>query len=136
MDKKDLESETWDKKRIIIAVFVIASLFGAALFLKNIFFEDKNIAAVLPLSKLFETKVAGVNTKKDISSSNSKSIGKLKTDLQGRLDSVKKDVEGLTVSDVASSSPQLKKIIDDLQNLQKLPRNQAKEACYNICKGL
>lgn len=136
MEKIDLENETWNKKRVIIGVLAIVSLIGGALFLKNFIFKDKDITAILPFSKFLETKVAGVSTKKDINSSNSQSIGKLKTGLQGKLDSIKKDVGGLTVSDIASSSPQLKKVIDDLQNLQKLPRNQAKEACYNICKGL
>lgn len=136
MEKIDLENETWNKKRVIIGVLTIICLFGAALFFKNIILKGKNIASIFPLSRLVETKVAGVSTKKNFNTSDSPSIGKLKTDLQSKLDSIKKDVGGLTVSDVASSSPQLKKIIEDIQNLQNLPRNQVKEACYNICKGL
>ncbi|MDO8657345.1 MAG: hypothetical protein Q7K55_01295 [Candidatus Levybacteria bacterium] len=138
MREIDTTYESWSKRRIIIGLLAIVILFGIGFGVKEI--AVKQIAS---FKDLYKTKVAGVSTKKEQESLNEKSKEqpsvqsfKWKEDMQERLDLLKKEVGGLNVSDIASSSPQIKKLIEDLQGLQQLPRNQAKEACYNICRGL
>lgn len=129
MQNIDSTYESWSKKRIIIFFISIIILIAFAYKIKTSFL-DKNINSFLG-------KVKGANTKNErVSQDKTDNSSVLRGDLQEKLDSVKKQVTNLNVSDIASSSPQVKKVIEDLQFLQQLPRNQAKEACYNICKSL
>jgi|SRR3989344_1253935 len=136
MTNENLVHEAWSKKRIIIGLATLAILLGGAYGAKKYIFKDKSVLS---------TKVAGVNTKNESSSSQESAkdpsvqlpvSSKLQTNMEQKLADFKKEVMSLNVSDLASSSPQIKKVIEDIQALQQLPKNQAKEACYNICKGL
>jgi hypothetical protein len=60
----------------------------------------------------------------------------IQTTFEERLLDIREEAENIDVAEVASSSPQVQKVISDLKNLQNYPRNQAKEACFNICEGL
>lgn len=141
MREIDTTYESWSKRRIVIGLLAIVILFGIGFVVKEI--ATKQIAS-FSFKDLYKTKVAGVSTKKEQESLDKKSKDqpnetqsfKWKEDMQGKLDLLKKEVGGLNISDIASSSPQIKKLINDLQELQQLPRNQAKEACLNICRGL
>lgn len=129
MQNIDSTYESWSKKRIIIFLFLIIILIAFAYKIKTSLL-DKNINSFLG-------KVKGTNTKNEkVSQEEPNNSNVWKGDLQEKLDSVKKQASNLNVADIASSSAQVKKLIDDLQTLQQLPRNQVKEACYNICKGL
>ena len=145
MINENLVHEAWSKKRIIIGLVTLAILLGGAYGVKKYIFKDKSVLSSLSFPEINSTKVAGVSTKNDSSSSQDSSkdqplqlpvSSNLKTGMEQKLEDFKKEVSGLNVSDLASSSPQIKKVIEDIQGLQQLPKNQAKEACYNICKGL
>lgn len=60
----------------------------------------------------------------------------LQTTFQEKINEIKEDTESIDIAEVASSSPQIQKVINDIKNLQNYPRSQAKEACFNICEGL
>ena len=144
MINENLVHEAWSKKRIIIGFLVLTVLLSAAYGAKKYIFKDKSVLSTLSFPEI-NSKVAGVSTKNDSSSSQDSSTDQplqlpvssnLKTGMEQKLEDFKKEVSGLNVSDLASSSPQIKKVIEDIQGLQQLPKNQAKEACYNICKGL
>ncbi|MDP3988357.1 MAG: hypothetical protein Q8P80_04410 [Candidatus Levybacteria bacterium] len=140
MQTIDSTYESWSKKKLIILVLAILILAGI-LFKLKILTIDSLLKKGNEASKNIE-QVKGESIKNEDGSQNSdsnvslSSSLKIKEDLQGKLDSFKQQVSNLSVSDIASSSPQVQKIMEDLKNLQGLPKNQAKEACYNICKGL
>lgn len=102
---------------------------GLGFDVKSSFF-DKNKSTNLPKSLGLEEKIKGVfEEQKEESKPGSSSI-------QQRLEIIKREVNSINIKEIASSSPQIQKILLDLKNLQSLPENQAREACYNICKGL
>lgn len=57
----------------------------------------------------------------------------VKGDINKQIDKIKEDIDNLNALDVTTKSPQVKKIIDDLNSLQNLPKDQAKNACQQIC---
>lgn len=120
---------SWSKKRIFVGLIILAFLIGAGYYLLKNSLTEKNRLK-------FFGGVKGVVTKNEQPTFSPPRPGDLRNDLQQKLDLVKKQVNNLDVGDLASSSPQVKKAIEDLQSLQQLPRDQAKEACYNFCKGL
>lgn len=144
---QDIEAghESWDKKRIFAGLLAIVLLIGIAYSVKT-FVLGKN--ANVPLQKFIGNQskgnVEGVQTKSEENnvakpqptSVSIPSVNNLQVEAQKKLENVKQEISSLSIADLASSSPQVRKIIEDVQNLEQAPRNQAKEACYNICKGL
>lgn len=128
---KEVEfQESWNKKRIFITSLFIILLIGVGLELKG------NI-----ISNLLSNKNAGSSSSvKGVTIYENKNQSEFKPDigstLQHKLESIKQDAENVNISEIATSSPQVKKIINDIKNLQSLPSNQLKDACLNICKGL
>lgn len=140
MRELDTTYESWSKKKIIAGIIIILLLIGTGYYIKDFLLKNNTIGTIIK-NAFVTTNVAGVSTKKESpkekSNSNTSLPGnKIKEEMQKKLDSIKDDVNNLSIADLASSSPQFKKVIQDIQNLQNLPRNQAKDACYNICRGL
>lgn len=73
------------------------------------------------------------NTSFALPNASSLSIG---NNLQKELGNIQNQATHLNIAEVASSSPQIQKIIRDLQDLQQYPRSQAKDMCQKICNGL
>ncbi|MBI4080334.1 MAG: hypothetical protein HY430_01025 [Candidatus Levybacteria bacterium] len=101
------------------------------------------IITVIVLKTSGSPMVAGVSIKRDIPAKttpvpNPESAASvaIKENAQERLEQIKEQVSNLSVSDMVSSSPQVDKIIKDLQGLQQYPKNQVKDACFKICEGL
>ena len=129
---KEVEfQESWNKKRIFIASLFIILLIGIGLELKG------NIISNLLNNKNSPSPSASV---KGITVYENKNQNEFKLDigssLQQKLESIKQDAENVNISEIATSSTQVQKIINDIKNLQNLPSNQLKDACMNICKGL
>lgn len=83
--------------------------------------------------------VKGVKTEKATTFENEKA-SKAKERLQGtleqQLEDIKRQVTQLDPQDFVKSSSQVQKIIDDLKDLQGVPRDELKNVCENICKSL
>lgn len=119
--------ESWNKKRIFGALFLITAL--------------------IVLGYLLKTKVLGKNffptdSSKDVKGiTNTKEKGKEQNALsidvqkvvQEKIESLKQDVKGLNIAEIASSSPQVQKIINDIKALEQYPTSQARELCKQIC---
>ena len=121
MEEKTVD--TWNKKRVLLAlILLIAVGIGAYFFKTKVLGEKIN---------LFERGVKGASTQE------SKPTGTISIDLQkalkDKLDSLKKEVSNLNVTDIASSSPQVQKILNDMKSLEQYPQNQAKDICRKIC---
>ena len=111
--------ESWNKKRVSIALVVFLLLTGSAVYLlrNNLFFN---------------TKPQRAQDQKVLSASDYN----LEDIVQKQIQGIKQQAENINVEEIASSSPQIQNLINDLKALQNLPKDKAKEACYNICKGL
>lgn len=123
--------ETWDKKRIIIgiiAVLLIGFLLGQA---KQ--FIDVSGFLSTPQRDVVTDHVAGVSTQE---SSKTVSVKPPQFDVQAKLEDLAAEAAKLEVEEVATSSPQVQKVLRDVQALQNYPKNQAREMCENICKQL
>lgn len=119
--------ESWDKKKIFIFFLIVLPL---AFFALKTYVLDKNIDL---FSQKPNTSFKQVKGESSISQFNP-------ADLQGsveqKIDSIKSQVNNINVTDIATSTPQIQKVINDIKNLQNYPRNQAKDACIKICNGL
>lgn len=60
---------------------------------------------------------------------------KLEDIFENQIMDIKKQVANLDVEEIASSSPEIRNLIEDLKALGNLPRNEAKEACHKICSN-
>lgn len=121
------EEETWDKKKIIVGILIAGLVVGIVLhFLQPLINDDQRSRAQL-YNKVGNTKeVAGVSTSK---SGSFTAVG----GVQSSIDSIQEQITQLDVTEIASSSPQMQKIIKDIQSIQQFPRNQAKEMCQQVC---
>jgi len=111
--------ESWNNKRVSIAFIVLLLLVGGAVYL----FRNR-------LS--FDAKSQRAQNQKVLSVSDYN----LEDVVQKQMQTIKKQAENINVEEIASSSPQIQNLINDLKTLQNLPKDKVKEACYNICKGL
>ena len=129
---KEVEfQETWNKKRIFITSLFIVLLISIGLELKggmvSSLLSNKNARSP-------STSVKGLTIYENPNKSEfTPDIG---STIQQKLESIKQDAENVNISEIATSSPQVQKIINDIKNLQSFPSNQLKDVCLNICKGL
>jgi hypothetical protein len=120
MEKEKVQ--TWNKKKIAIAVILFALLVAGGIFFR-IRILDKD-------SKQNPESVKGASTEAVTTPDNNSNIQET---VKERLDNLKSQVFNLNISDIASSSPQVQKILNDIKSLQDYPANQVKEICRKIC---
>lgn len=114
--KKDEEiEESWNRKRVVGAIIILAVIIGGLFYMLNNNFH------------FYKPQATKVLSAKDV---------KLEDVVQNQITALKKQAASIDVDKIASSSPEVRKLIDDLKALGNLPKNQAKEACFRICDGL
>lgn len=144
-DEELIEESSWDKKKIIIAVIFLFCAVGSAYAAKKYFLSDENANLLKKVATKSSGVVAGANTQ--IANKNSEesdnqqssmpfSPSTLRVGAQKKLDAIKEQIANIKVEDIASSSPQIQKVVNDLKALEQYPKDQAKQMCENICKNL
>lgn len=126
--------EPWNKKRIIIGLFFLFTVV-AGLTAFKVLVLDKNQNSPQSLVNKTITAVEGASTNAN-TSSNDNTISGLKTNIQDQLNTIKQEAANINLTDIATSSPQVQKVIDDIKSIQNLPRSQAKSFCEQVCSGL
>ncbi len=122
--KEKKEEVEWDKKKIIIFSILAIFFIVSAVYIKDAFLGEST-----PTPKVTEVKqVKGVSTQ-DIASG-------IRQSVQSNINNLKTEVENLDVAEVASSSPQVQKILNDLKSIKDVPSSQLKSACEKVCSGL
>lgn len=114
--------ESWNKKRIFIAVFLLALFIAGGYFLKAKVFIDSSQQA---------KSVKGISTEEKPTEPPFKI--NVQEAVREKINSLKEQVSGLDVMEIASSSPQMQKILNDIKSLEQYPTNQVKEICRKIC---
>lgn len=119
--KEDIE---WDKKKIIAFLVVgVVLIFLAANFKTAILGETST-----PTENIQTKQVKGVSTS-DIANG-------IRQSVQNNLNNIKFEAENLNVAEIASSSPQVQKVLNDLKSLKDVPKNQLKDVCEKVCGRL
>jgi len=109
----------WDRKKIIFFSILILVLLILGYRLKDsILGKSYNLPAVSQKAKAISTPV---------------DVGKNVSD---QINNLKEEAGNINLVDVATSSPQVQKVINDLKALKDYPNNQLKQACMNICGKL
>jgi len=126
--------ESWNKKRIIIGLlFLFVVIAGLSVF--KVLVLDKNQNSPQSLVKKTATAVKGVSTNVN-SLTKGNTASSLKINIQDQLNLIKKEASSINLTEIATSSPQVQKVIDDIKSIQNLPKDQAKNFCQQICSGL
>ena len=119
--------ESWNKKRIFITLFLLALLVAGSFFFKTQVLDintqtDKSFKAVSSEDKKTENQKKDEGSKINIQSA-----------IKEKIYDLQQQVTTLDVMEIASSSPQIQKIINDIKSLEQYPVNQVKEICRQIC---
>lgn len=142
MQETNFIQESWNIKRIALALTILFVL-GSIIYGAKVFVLDKNKIS----QKKTSNDVAGISIQKEQVSGESEdkielksmfpsSAKELQVNIQQKLDAVKEEVNNLNAQDIASTSPQVQKVLNDIKNLEQYPKNQVKETCQKICDGL
>lgn len=125
--KKDEEDEqVWDKKRILIGLVVLLFLVIGVREAKGYFFPNTSILGEST------TKRASEVSKPDVKAPDLNLSSQVNTSLED----VKENVSNIDPAEVASSSPQIQKVLRDIQGIKNLPVDKARDACFNVCSRL
>ncbi len=123
--KKSIEDLEWDKRKIA-AVLLFMLLAGIIAFeLRARFLPNR---AVLGEKTLNKSEIK----KPEIKSPNIN----LQEEAGSKINEIKKNINELDPESIASSSPQIQKVLRDISGIREIPSNQAKEMCLKICGGL
>lgn len=122
--KESVQDEEWDKKKIAAALVALLALLGTGAYYANTHIFKQSTPTVASIKK----DVAGAET--------SIKLSLPKEELQNKLEDIKEQVTNINVLEIASSSPQIQKVLNDIKSLESYPRNQAKEMCKKICDGI
>ena len=121
--KREPEEEfEWDKRRIAIFLLLFSVVFLVGLEVKKTFFPNTNIL--------------GVAVKKSVEKPNIEAPHLNLSQISSTIEDVKKNVQTLDAAEIASSSPQIQKVLRDIQGIKDLPANQAREMCLKVCSGI
>ena len=115
--------ETWDKKKIAIALIILLGVIVGAIYISGAYkIKSKNVES--PITKI-KKSVEGAQT--DINTEG------IKKAVQQKIDEIKTEAGNIDFVEIASSSPQVQKIINDIKSLESYPADQAKSMCEKIC---
>lgn len=120
------KEESWNKKRIFAALFLLVLLAIGGFFFKT------RVLDVDSASKNAKS-VKGVSLKEDKKNEEKKTDINIQGAVKEKLDDLKQQVSGLNILEIASSSVQIQKIIKDIKSLEQYPNNKVKEICKTIC---
>ncbi len=128
--------EVWDKKKILITSILLASLIVGGIAAKvYVFGKSREPVA----SKENVREVEGVSTTLDKKNTPTPKVSlqqKIRSEVQDQVENIRQDILNLDPAQVATTSPQIQKILRDLGALEQYPKTQAKELCENICKQI
>lgn len=115
----------WDKPRIIGFFAVLLFLLVGGLVFKH-FLLDAN---TIPASQA----VQGASTQANESLP---SVQDIKQGAAQQVAALQQQASQISVQEIASSSPQVQQILQQIKQLPSVPGNVAKQTCMNICNSL
>jgi hypothetical protein len=120
-EEQEKNKEEWDKRKIILVSILVSVLLILGYSLKDYFLGSSSKNGQL----ISGQKVKGLSTQID-----------LRKNVQDQINNLSNEARSINLVDVASSSPQVQKVINDLKAIQNYQTNQIKDACMKICGNL
>lgn len=135
--QQEIFEEQWDKRKIAIGVISLVGLVGA-------FFGARYVLGKYGLftqSPSTTQSVQGAQTTNDTTSPDNTSVSPAfslpsASAVADQVAKIQDQVTKINLQDIASSSPQIQQIIQQIQDLPKQPGTMAKDACIQICNKL
>ena len=116
----------WDIKKVVIAVVFLAILGWFGYQNRNLFLQT--------YPEKDSSSVAGTQTSASLEAKDQVTIPHI--DLEKKIGDITDQVTHLDVKEVATLSPQIQKVLKDMESLKNIPRSQAHDACIKICSSL
>lgn len=136
-EDKGKYEEVWDFKKIIIGVVIVLLLIAGGLVAKRLYFHE----SISPSS--FVPKVSFPSVKGSATGpSDTTQITHMKISLpsqqevQSQIQNIQQQVTHLDLNEIASSTPQVKEILQQIQDLPKEGTSQVQQACMRLCGNL
>ena len=123
MKEPPKEELQWDKKKILLFAIAAIILIGIGFEAKD-FFLGASQGPTAPIIR------------PDVKAAATQIVPGIKNSVQNQLDNLKTEAQSVDLVEIASSSPQVQKVINDLKAIQDYPKNQLKATCEHICSGL
>lgn len=120
--KEPEDDYEWDKRRIAIFLLLFSVILLGGLELKRTFFPN--------------TSILGASVKRSVEKPSIEPPHLNLSQISSTINDVKKNVQSLDAAEIASSSPQIQKVLRDIQGIKDLPANQAREMCLKVCSGI
>ncbi len=127
MKEPPKEKIEWDKKKIIaFSIFLFILMIG--LYKLKTIVLDKDVSGSLNNQ---------ASVKRDVKAASTINPGQsIQKTVQEEVNNLKTEAAGINLVDIATSSPQMQKVINDLKALQSYPSDQLKSTCINVCNKL
>lgn len=122
LKKRPEDDYEWDKRKIAIFLLVFSVIVISGIELKRVFFPN--------------TKILGVSVQEPAEKPNINPPRLNFSSVNSSISEIKENIESLNAAEVATSSPQIQKVLRDIQGIKDLPTNQAREMCYKVCSGI
>lgn len=139
MNKLKETQEGWDFKKILIGLVVVGLLIFGLYKLKTLVLDKNSTNLGFKASQ----SVQGISTDATPNPTDSPtdnvslpSVSNIQSSVTQKIQDIKSEAGKISITDIASSSPQVQKVINDINSLQSYPTNQAKDICQKICSGL
>lgn len=126
--------ESWNKKRIFLGLTVLIMLIAGLATFKVLVLDKNQDLSQKSIPNNIQS-VEGVSSTPDSLSQGNPAAG-IKTNITDQLDTIKQEASNINLAEVATSSPQVQKVLEDIKSIQNLPRDQAKSFCQQVCSGL
>lgn len=132
-EEEDVE-EVWDFRKVAVGITVLLILiFGAIVGKRILFHQSLSPSSFIPPLP----SVKGVSTYFSPQNSSHTRISlPSQQDVQNQMQQIQQQVTHLNVNEVATASPQVQKLLKQIEELPAGPVGQVKEACMRLCSQL
>lgn len=139
--QKIKEEVVWDKKKIVMLLSTLVLIFGGIITAKNFFFPNSSKGIVAGIHTLNSSAADSASANGDSNTSGNETANKsfflpTSQDIQQKVQDIQKQIMHLNIDEIASSSPQIKQVIEQIQSLPAQPANIARTACEQLCKNI
>lgn len=140
----EIIEEAWSIPKIIIGVAVTVGVAAGGYGVKHYYFDKQpaqNITRPSVSTQFVESASTDQNSNQDTSTGQTSSyslpsVKSIQTDISQKIKTLTQQVSSLNAAEIASSSPQVQKVLNDIKSLEQYPSNQAKDMCEQICSKL
>ena len=133
--KNEISDESWDVKKILIALLVVVPILLLIFSYKDILSADLKSKSYTSQRQQKSTSASYTAPSSNVQTE-TQTPSNLQMEAQKKIEAIRTQIENLNVTEIATTSPQVQKIINDIKALPNYPASQAKGLCLKLCDGL